>query len=84
MAATKAHNRTVGPADSFGFQVIAGYDVGPGAWMYHCHVQGHSDLGMVGLFVVRTADGTMTRQEKAAIKRWKKEESHHRTMEMGH
>jgi FtsP/CotA-like multicopper oxidase with cupredoxin domain len=32
-------NRTVGPADSFGFQVIAGEGVGPGVWMYHCHVQ---------------------------------------------
>ncbi|HZA41412.1 MAG TPA: multicopper oxidase domain-containing protein, partial [Actinomycetota bacterium] len=41
-------NITVGPADSFGFQMIAGDGVGPGAWMYHCHVQNHSDLGMVG------------------------------------
>ncbi|RJK96548.1 copper oxidase [Vallicoccus soli] len=40
--------RVTGPADSFGFQVIAGERVGPGAWMYHCHVQHHSDFGMAG------------------------------------
>ena len=49
-------NKIVGPADSFGFQVIAGEGVGAGAWMYHCHVQSHSDMGMVGLFLV-TQDG---------------------------
>ncbi|MET9934235.1 MULTISPECIES: multicopper oxidase domain-containing protein [unclassified Streptomyces] len=49
----------VGPADSFGFQVIAGEGVGPGAWMYHCHVQSHSDMGMAGLFLVAKADGTI-------------------------
>lgn len=64
-------NRTVGPADSFGFQVVAGEHVGEGAWMYHCHVQGHSDLGMEGLFIVRTAGGEITPQTKAAIERWK-------------
>ncbi|MGH2774625.1 MAG: multicopper oxidase domain-containing protein [Actinomycetota bacterium] len=53
-------NKTTGPADSFGFQVIAGERVGPGAWMYHCHVQNHSDLGMSGLFLVRDANGQMT------------------------
>jgi FtsP/CotA-like multicopper oxidase with cupredoxin domain len=70
-------NKTVGPADSFGFQVVAGYDVGPGAWMYHCHVQGHSDAGMSGLFLVRRADGTETKQEKRAVARWKEEETYH-------
>ncbi len=45
--------RTVGPADSFGFQVIAGEGVGPGMWMYHCHVQFHADAGMTGIFLVR-------------------------------
>lgn len=69
-------NRTVGPADSFGFQVVAGEHVGEGAWMYHCHVQGHSDMGMEGLFVVRTAGGEMTDQTKAAIRRWR-ESTHH-------
>lgn len=45
-------NRSVGPADSFGFQVIAGEGVGPGMWMYHCHVQFHADGGMSGMFEV--------------------------------
>ncbi|MFK0119024.1 multicopper oxidase domain-containing protein [Streptomyces sp. NPDC090994] len=52
-------NKITGPADSFGFQVIAGEGVGAGAWMYHCHVQSHSDMGMVGLFLVKKADGTI-------------------------
>ncbi|MFF7144368.1 MULTISPECIES: multicopper oxidase domain-containing protein [Streptomyces] len=51
--------RTVGPADSFGFQVVAGDRVGAGAWMYHCHVQSHSDMGMAGTFLVTEADGTV-------------------------
>ena len=50
-------NRTIGPADSFGFQVIAGEHVGPGRWMYHCHVQGHADAGMAGFFQVDPATG---------------------------
>lgn len=48
-----------GPADSFGFQIIAGEHVGAGAWMYHCHVQSHSDMGMAGLLLVAKADGTV-------------------------
>lgn len=51
--------KIVGPADSFGFQVIAGEHVGAGAWMYHCHVQSHSDMGMAGLLLVAKADGTV-------------------------
>ncbi|WP_387967598.1 multicopper oxidase domain-containing protein [Georgenia faecalis] len=51
--------RDLNPGDSFGFQVVAGEDVGPGAWMYHCHVQFHSDGGMAGIFLVRNADGSM-------------------------
>nr|WTB34933.1 multicopper oxidase domain-containing protein [Streptomyces sp. NBC_00830] len=51
--------KTVGPGDSFGFQVIAGARVGAGAWMYHCHVQSHADMGMVGVFLVTEADGTV-------------------------
>lgn len=64
--------RAVGPAESFGFSVIAGEKVGEGAWMYHCHVQSHSDAGMVGLFVVRGPDGKMSPSTKAAVRRWKK------------
>jgi len=52
-------NKIVGPADSFGFQVVAGEGVGAGAWMYHCHVQSHADMGMVGLFLVKKPDGTI-------------------------
>ncbi|MEU9760403.1 multicopper oxidase domain-containing protein [Streptomyces sp. NPDC047985] len=51
--------KTVGPADSFGFQVIAGERAGAGAWMYHCHVQSHSDMGMAGLLLVARPDGTV-------------------------
>jgi len=50
-------NKTVGPADSFGFQVIAGEEVGPGAWMVHCHVQAHSDTGMMTFFRVESNEG---------------------------
>ncbi|MFJ2609036.1 multicopper oxidase domain-containing protein [Streptomyces sp. NPDC087425] len=57
-------NKIVGPADSFGFQIIAGEGVGAGAWMYHCHVQSHSDMGMVGLFLVRKPDGTIPDHER--------------------
>ncbi|MFI7292867.1 multicopper oxidase domain-containing protein [Streptomyces sp. NPDC050121] len=56
-------NKIVGPADSFGFQVLAGEGVGAGAWMYHCHVQSHSDMGMVGLFLVKKPDGTIPEYE---------------------
>jgi FtsP/CotA-like multicopper oxidase with cupredoxin domain len=51
--------KTTGPADSFGFQVIAGERVGAGHWMYHCHVQSHSDMGMSGVFMVSEADGSV-------------------------
>jgi FtsP/CotA-like multicopper oxidase with cupredoxin domain len=51
--------RTTGPGDSFGFQVVAGDRVGPGMWMYHCHVQSHADMGMAGVFMVTDADGNM-------------------------
>ena len=45
-------NVTIAPGSSFGFQVIAGQDVGPNQWMYHCHVQFHSDAGMMGFLRV--------------------------------
>ncbi|MGH2755729.1 MAG: multicopper oxidase domain-containing protein [Actinomycetota bacterium] len=74
-------NRVVGPADSFGFQVIAGEHVGPGAWMYHCHVQGHSDAGMAGIFAVRDPDGTLSKGTRDALRSWSGEHggagSHH-------
>ncbi|MEV4322869.1 multicopper oxidase domain-containing protein [Microbispora rosea] len=49
--------KTTGPAESFGFQIIAGEYVGPGMWMYHCHVQSHSDAGMAGVFKVTDTAG---------------------------
>jgi FtsP/CotA-like multicopper oxidase with cupredoxin domain len=63
-------NHILGPADSFGFQVVAGEHVGPGAWMYHCHVQFHADGGMSGLFVVRGPNGEVSPQLQAAIDRF--------------
>ncbi|MEU8377984.1 multicopper oxidase domain-containing protein [Streptosporangium sp. NPDC048865] len=51
--------KITGPAESFGFQLIAGERVGPGEWMYHCHVQSHSDMGMAGIFKVTDADGNV-------------------------
>lgn len=50
-------NRTIGPADTFGFTVVAGASVGPGQWMLHCHVQIHSDAGMTTNFHVLPKDG---------------------------
>lgn len=70
-------NKTLGPADSFGFQIIAGEHVGEGAWMLHCHVQGHSDAGMTALFVVRGPDGKMSPSTRRAVKRWKRQEGRH-------
>lgn len=64
-------NKTLGPADSFGFQVIAGEGVGPGAWMYHCHVQDHSDAGMSGIFLVRTPGGAITQDAQEALREWR-------------
>jgi FtsP/CotA-like multicopper oxidase with cupredoxin domain len=49
-------NRTVGPADTFGFVVRAGEEVGTGDWMLHCHVQNHSDTGMMTFFHVLRPD----------------------------
>ncbi|GAB3894806.1 multicopper oxidase domain-containing protein [Kibdelosporangium lantanae] len=63
-------NKDLNPGSSFGFQVIAGEGVGPGAWMYHCHVQDHSELGMSGVFLVRNADGSMPPGAQDAIDRF--------------
>lgn len=50
-------NKTIGPGDSFGFQVIAGDISGPGDWMLHCHMQFHSDMGMSTSFHVLDVNG---------------------------
>ncbi|WP_460392254.1 multicopper oxidase domain-containing protein [Actinophytocola sediminis] len=62
-------NRNLDPGASFGFQVLAGEAVGPGAWMYHCHVQSHADP-MSGIFLVRNADGSMPAGAQEAIDRF--------------
>lgn len=59
-------NKDLNPGNSFGFQVIAGDGVGPGAWMYHCHVQFHSDP-MSGIFLVRNEDGSIPDHAQEAI-----------------
>lgn len=64
-------NKDLNPGSSFGFQVIAGQGVGPGAWMYHCHVQFHSDQGMSGIFLVRDADGSVPEHARAALERYR-------------
>lgn len=64
-------NKTLGPGDSFGFQIVAGERVGPGPWMYHCHVQGHSDLGMSGIFLVREADGSVSHESREIMRQWR-------------
>jgi FtsP/CotA-like multicopper oxidase with cupredoxin domain len=52
-------NKTVGPGDSFGLQVIAGDSVGAGNWMLHCHMQFHADQGMSTMLHVLQPDGTV-------------------------
>jgi FtsP/CotA-like multicopper oxidase with cupredoxin domain len=52
-------NKTVGPGDTFGFQVAAGDSVGPGHWMLHCHMQFHSDAGMSTMLHVLDKTGAM-------------------------
>ncbi|SCE93472.1 multicopper oxidase domain-containing protein [Micromonospora mirobrigensis] len=52
-------NKTLGPGDSFGVQVIAGDSVGPGHWMLHCHMQFHSDAGMSTMLHVLDENGQM-------------------------
>ncbi|SDU62458.1 multicopper oxidase domain-containing protein [Jiangella alkaliphila] len=63
-------NKDLNPGSSFGFQVIAGEGVGAGAWMYHCHVQFHSDGGMAGIFLVRNEDGSIPDHAQEAIDRY--------------
>ena len=70
-------NKTQGPGDSFGFQIVAGEHVGTGAWMYHCHVQGHSDAGMGGIFLVRTAGGQVTAKAREGLEAWRAQHAQH-------
>jgi manganese oxidase len=53
-------NKTLGPGDTFGAQIVAGDSVGAGHWMVHCHMQFHSDLGMSTTLHVLDENGAMT------------------------
>jgi FtsP/CotA-like multicopper oxidase with cupredoxin domain len=46
---TFVDTKTIGPAESFSFRIRE--DV-PGTWLYHCHVENHMSLGMIGTYVV--------------------------------
>jgi manganese oxidase len=50
-------NKTVGPGDTFTARFTAGELIPPGSWMMHCHVQEHSDAGMVANFHVLPEGG---------------------------
>jgi manganese oxidase len=67
-----------GPGDSRGFQVVAGEHVGPGAWMYHCHVQSHSDAGMAGLMIVSDPSGGPTPDTRRALRAWRNQSHRNR------
>jgi FtsP/CotA-like multicopper oxidase with cupredoxin domain len=43
--------RTLGPAESFR---VRWREHAPGTWLYHCHVESHMMLGMIGLYRVRS------------------------------
>ena len=45
-----ADTQTVGPAESFRFRWR---EQDPGTWLYHCHVEEHMALGMIGTYQVR-------------------------------
>jgi FtsP/CotA-like multicopper oxidase with cupredoxin domain len=60
-------NKTIGPGDSFGFQVIAGDISGPGDWMLHCHMQFHSDMGMATAFHVLDINGNPVSHDMPAM-----------------
>lgn len=46
---TSIDTRTVGPAESFTFRIR---EDAPGTWLYHCHVEGHMERGMIGIYRV--------------------------------
>ena len=41
--------KTIGPAESFR---VRWREDAPGAWLYHCHVESHMDMGMIGIYRV--------------------------------
>ena len=46
---TVIDTKTLGPAESFKIQWR---EEDPGTWLYHCHVEGHMENGMIGLYRV--------------------------------
>lgn len=47
---TPIDTKTIGPAESFRFRIRE--DV-RGTWLYHCHVEQHMAMGMIGIYRVR-------------------------------
>lgn len=47
---TPIDTRVIGPAESFRFRFR---EDKPGTWFYHCHVEGHMAMGMIGIYVVK-------------------------------
>ncbi len=41
--------KTVGPAESYR---VRWREEDPGTWLYHCHVEGHMEAGMIGIYRV--------------------------------
>jgi FtsP/CotA-like multicopper oxidase with cupredoxin domain len=46
---TPRDTQTVGPAESF---KVRWREHDPGTWLYHCHVEAHMALGMIGIYHV--------------------------------
>ena len=46
---TAVDTRTLGPAESFSVRFR---EDAPGTWLYHCHVESHMMMGMIGLYRV--------------------------------
>lgn len=46
---TPIDTRVLGPAESFRFRFR---EDKPGTWLYHCHVEAHMAMGMIGIYVV--------------------------------
>jgi len=42
--------RTIGPAESFAAEFV---EDAAGTWPYHCHVEAHVMMGMIGIYRVR-------------------------------
>jgi manganese oxidase len=49
---TPRDTKTIGPAESFR---IRWREDAPGTWLYHCHVEQHMSMGMIGIYRVRAA-----------------------------